>query len=52
MIEKVNAVTGKYENEVIQYTGRAGENFTGCTRGTAAPYRGLHLRLQQQERIL
>jgi len=41
MIEKVNAVTGKYENEVIQYTGRAGENFTGCTRGTSAPYRGL-----------
>ena len=28
--------TGKYENEVIQYTGRAGENFTGCTRGTSA----------------
>ena len=41
MIEKVNALTGKYENEVIQYTGRAGENFTGCTRGTSAPYRGL-----------
>ena len=41
MIEKVNAITGKYENEVIQYTGRAGENFTGCTRGTSAPYRGL-----------
>ena len=41
MIEKVNAVTGKYENEVIQYTGRTFENFTGCTRGTSAPYRGL-----------
>ena len=41
MIEKVNAITGKYENEVIQYTGRAGENFTGCTRGTSAPFRGL-----------
>ena len=41
MIEKINALTGKYENEVIQYTGRAGENFTGCTRGTSAPYRGL-----------
>ena len=41
MIEKVNAVTGKYENEVIQYTGRNFENFTGCTRGTSAPYRGL-----------
>ena len=41
MIEKINAITGKYENEVIQYTGRAGDNFTGCTRGTSAPYRGL-----------
>jgi hypothetical protein len=41
MIEKVNAVTGKYENEVIQYTGRNFENFTGCTRGTSAPYNGL-----------
>jgi len=41
MIEKVNAVTGKYENEVIQYTGRTFDNFTGCTRGTSAPYRGL-----------
>ena len=41
VIEKINALTGKYENEVIQYTGRAGENFTGCTRGTSAPFRGL-----------
>jgi hypothetical protein len=41
MIEKVNAVSGLFENEVIQYTGRAGENFTGCTRGTSAPYRGV-----------
>ena len=41
MIEKVNALTGKYENEVIQYTGRTFDNFTGCTRGTSAPYRGL-----------
>ena len=41
MIEKINAITGKYENEVIEYTGRAGENFTGCTRGTSAPFRGL-----------
>ena len=40
MIEKVNAVTGLFENEVIQYTGRNSENFTGCTRGTSAPYRG------------
>ena len=35
-------LTGRYENEVIQYTGRAGENFTGCTRGTSAPFRGLN----------
>ena len=41
MIEKVNSETGRYENEVIQYTGRSFENFTGCTRGTSAPYRGL-----------
>ena len=40
MIEKVNAVTGLFENEVIQYTGKAGDNFTGCTRATSAPYRG------------
>lgn len=30
----------KYLNEVIQYTGKAGNNLTGCTRGTSAPYRG------------
>ena len=41
MIEKINAITGRYENEVIQYTGKAGDNFTGCTRGTSAPYRGI-----------
>ena len=41
MIEKVNAVTGLFENEVIQYTGKAGDNFTGCTRATSAPYRGV-----------
>ena len=41
MIEKINAITGKYENEVIQYTGRTFENFTGCTRGTSAPFRGI-----------
>jgi hypothetical protein len=41
MIEKVNAVTGLFENETIEYTGRTGENFTGCTRGTSAPYRGV-----------
>ena len=41
IIEKVNALTGKYENEVIQYTGRNFDNFTGCIRGTSAPYRGI-----------
>ena len=41
MIEKVNAVTGLFENETIEYTGRNFENFTGCTRGTSAPYRGV-----------
>ena len=40
VIEKINALTGKYENEVIQYTGRNFDNFTGCTRGTSAPFRG------------
>ena len=40
IIEKINVLTGKYENEVIQYTGKAGDNFTGCTRGTSAPYNG------------
>jgi len=41
VIEKINALTGKYENEVIQYTGRTFDNFTGCTRGTSAPFRGI-----------
>ena len=41
IIEKINALTGKYENEVIQYTGKAGDNFTGCTRGTSAPFKGI-----------
>ena len=37
MIEKVNSVTGLFENETIEYTGRTGDNFTGCIRGTSAP---------------
>jgi hypothetical protein len=49
MIEKIltaNDTTdplkvGTYQNEVIQYTGKAGDSFTGCTRGTSAPFRGL-----------
>tara|TARA_R100001086_G_scaffold210897_1_gene126791 strand:- start:673 stop:1470 length:798 start_codon:yes stop_codon:yes gene_type:complete len=41
MIEKVNATTGIYENEVIEYTGKSSNDLTGCTRGTSAPYRGV-----------
>ena len=40
VIEKVNATSGAYENETIQYTGKAGNNLTGCSLGTSAPYRG------------
>ena len=44
VIEKVNAVTGLFENEVIEYTGTdtsgIGTDLTGCVRGTSAPYRG------------
>ena len=43
MIEKVDTTPdtdnyGKFLNEVIQYTGKAGNDLTGCTRGTAAPF--------------
>ena len=41
VIEKMNSETGAFENETIQYTGKAGNNLTGCTRGTSAPYRGV-----------
>ena len=41
VIEKVNAVSGLFENEVIEYTGRSTHQLTGCTRGTSAPYRGV-----------
>ena len=41
LIEKMNPTTGAFENETIQYTGKAGNNLTGCTRGTSAPYRGV-----------
>ena len=40
VIEKVNSDSGLFENETIKYTGRTGDNLTGCTRGTSAPYRG------------
>jgi hypothetical protein len=41
VIEKVNSVTGRFENEVVEYTGISGTDLTGCTRGTSAPYRGV-----------
>jgi len=41
VIEKINDTSGAFENETIQYTGKAGNNLTGCTRGTAAPFRGI-----------
>ena len=40
VIEKVNAVSGLFENEVIEYTGRSSNDLTGCTRGTSSIYRG------------
>jgi len=48
MIEKIDTTPnttnyGKFLNEVIQYTGKAGNNLTGCTRGTAAPFNGITL---------
>jgi hypothetical protein len=43
MIEKVNSVTGMFENEVIEYTGgnRINNIFNVVSRGTSAPYRGV-----------
>jgi len=43
MIEKVNSVTGMFENEVIEYTGgrRTDNIFQVVARGTSAPYRGV-----------
>jgi len=41
MIEKVNATSGLFVNEVIEYTGKSTNQLTGCTRGTSAPFRGL-----------
>ena len=31
---------GTLANETIQYSGKSSNDLTGCTRGTAAPYRG------------
>ena len=50
MIEKVNSVTGMFENEVIKYTGgnRTDNIFNVVSRGTSAPYRGVSPEKQQQ----
>ena len=32
---------GTLANETIQYAGKSSNDLTGCTRGTAAPYRGI-----------
>ena len=33
-------LVGTLANETIQYTGKSSNDLTGCTRGTASPYRG------------
>ena len=42
MIEKINATSGLYENEVIQYTAynSGTKTLSGLVRGTNAPFRG------------
>ena len=40
VIQSINSTTGLYNSETIQYTGKAGNDLTGCTRGTASPTRG------------
>ena len=45
VIEKVNATTGRYDNEVISYTGTTSNgtatgSLTGCVRGTSTAFRG------------
>jgi hypothetical protein len=45
VIEKVDedstsSTYGQYFNEVIKYTGKSSNDLTGCSRGTAAPYKG------------
>ena len=48
VIEKVDqdsssSTYGQYFNETIKYTGKSSNDLTGCTRGTAAPYKGVTL---------
>ena len=40
VIEKFNSVTGVFESETIEYTGKSTNDLTGCTRGTASPSYG------------
>ena len=45
VIEKVNTTTGRFENEVISYTGTTSNgtttgSLTGCVRGTSTAFRG------------
>jgi len=40
VIEKINAVSGLFENETIFYNGNSGNVLSNCVRGTAAPFRG------------
>jgi len=40
MIEKINSVSGLFENETIFYNGNSGNVLSNCVRGTAAPFRG------------
>jgi len=44
IIEKINSTTGLFDNEIIQYTSRdvlPGKTFSGLTRGTNVPFRGI-----------
>jgi hypothetical protein len=43
VIEKINSTSGAYENETVQYANKVGNQLQNCTRGTAAPFRGITL---------
>jgi len=40
VIQSINSTTGLYNSETIEYTGKTGNDLTGCTRGTSSPTRG------------
>ena len=40
VIQSINSDTGLYNSETIKYTGKAGNDLTGCTRGSSSPTRG------------